>query len=382
VFGIFALGIVAIVIWAGIQAVKYRARKRERAQQVAAASLAAAEDDAAFHPETVRQWAEYLFREAQAAWDARDRDRLAKIVGGDLLQEWKRRLDDFDRKGWHNRVHVKSVKTEYLHLVNRAADQEDRVVVRIEATMDDYVVNKHGQRINHKEGEGTERKLAEWWTLAKRDNAWVLHSIEQEAEGRHNLDQRLVTRPDEDHRLHDEALVALAAQDKVLDGYSIAEVADLDFDGDARAAALDLSLADGRFAPDVLEVAVRRAVAGWVEAVDGEDAALEEVASPGAVQQLLHPNDPSRRTRLVVRGLQLRGVRIAALDAAAQPPAMTVEVHVVGRRYVEDRDTAAVVSGSQSAEVAFTERWQMALNGRDDRPWKVVDAQAPAFAAV
>ena len=55
----------------------------------------------------------------------------------------------------------------------------------------------------------------------------------------------------------------------------VGELVDVDFDGDARAAALDLSVVDGRFAPAVLEAAARRAVAAWAEAVDGDDAALE-----------------------------------------------------------------------------------------------------------
>ena len=42
---------------------------------------------------------------------------------------------------------------------------------------------------------------------------------------------------------------------------------------------------------------------------------------------------------------------------------MTLAVHVRGRRYVEDRDTAAVLSGSRDRETAFTERWTMALDG-------------------
>ena len=93
-------------------------------------------------------------------------------------------------------------------------------------------------------------------------------------------------------------------------GTKIAEVADLDFDGDARAAALDLSLADGRFAPDVLEVAARRAVTAWAEAVDGDDARLRAIATPQAARELLHPGDPSGRTRLVVRGPKVKQIRI------------------------------------------------------------------------
>src|SRR5206468_265102 len=101
-----------------------------------------------------------------------------------------------------------------------------------------------------------------------------------------------------------------------------AEIADLDFDGDARAAALDLSLADGRFAPDVLEVAVRRAVASWAEAIDGEDTALDAVASPEASQQLLYAGDATHSTRLVVRGPRVTRVHIARLDASSEPARM------------------------------------------------------------
>ena len=51
---------------------------------------------------------------------------------------------------------------------------------------------------------------------------------------------------------------------------------------------------------------------------------------------------------------------------------MTIELRVRGRRYVEDRDTAAVVSGSRIARPAFTERWTMALDGEGETPWRLV----------
>src|SRR5439155_18347106 len=120
--------------------------------------------------------------------------------------------------------------------------------------------------------------------------------------------------------------------------------ADLDYAGTARTAALGLANMDGRFAPDVLEAAARRALDAWAEAVDGDDTALAAMATPEAVSELLHPGDPSGKTRLVVRGPQLKKLRIVALDAAAQPPAMTVEAEVAGRRYIQDRDTTSVLS--------------------------------------
>jgi hypothetical protein len=200
-------------------------------------------------------------------------------------------------------------------------------------------------------------------------------SIEQDTEGSHHLDDEIVASPwGDDQRLHDEALVEGAVADKVADGYKISEVADLDFDGDARAAALDLSLADARFGPDVLEAAVRAAVSGWTEAVDGEDDALLAVASPDAAHDLLYPGRGETR-RLVVRGPRVQAMRIVALDAAAEPATMTVEVDVRGRRYVQDRDTAAIVSGDDTREHSFTERWVMSLSGDDKHPWRITDAR-------
>ena len=177
--------------------------------------------------------------------------------------------------------------------------------------------------------------------------------------------------------LRDEALIEGATSDAVPQGTNIADVADLDFKGDARAAALDLSLADGRFAPDVLEVTARRAVTAWAEAVDGDDARLRSVAHGQAVRDLLHPGDPTQRTRLVVRGPKVQKIRITGLDAAAQPPTMSVEVEIEGRRYIEDRDTTAVLAGSQSRETKFTEHWTFALDGDARQPWLIAGVGAP-----
>ena len=83
------------------------------------------------------------------------------------------------------------------------------------------------------------------------------------------------------------------------------------------------AMVDGRFAPDVLEAAARRAVAAWADAVDGDDAALERAATPEAVRELLYAGDASERTRLVVRGPRLRALRITALHADATPREIT-----------------------------------------------------------
>jgi predicted lipid-binding transport protein (Tim44 family) len=127
----------------------------------------------------------------------------------------------------------------------------------------------------------------------------------------------------------------------------------------------------------VLEVAARRAAQAWANAVDGDDAVLHEMADPPAVRDLLHPGDPTARTRLVVRGPQVKRIRIHALDGTATPPTMTVEVDMTGRRYIEDRDTTAVLAGSRRRPTSFTERWTFALEGDEKQPWRIVAVHAP-----
>jgi predicted lipid-binding transport protein (Tim44 family) len=165
--------------------------------------------------------------------------------------------------------------------------------------------------------------------------------------------------------------------DAVPEGTKVSEVAVLQFDGDAQAAANDLSLADGRFAPDVLEIAARRAVQAWAEAVDGQDTKLRRIATPAAAKELLYAGDATGRSRLVVRGPTVNRIRIVGLDAQAEPPTMTVEVDITGRRYLEDRDTTAVLAGSRSRATGFTEHWTMALNGDQEQPWRITAVTAP-----
>jgi hypothetical protein len=203
-----------------------------------------------------------------------------------------------------------------------------------------------------------------------------LGSIEHGAEGAHALEEEIVATPWSDTQaLRDEAITERAVADAA--PARADELTSVDFAGDAHAQALDLSLADGRFAPDVLEIAARRAVRAWATAVDGEDSALEAIADPLAIRELLHPGDASGRTRLVVRGPRVQRLRITHLDATSSLPTMTVEVDLTGRRYIEDRDTTAVLAGSRRRPTSFTERWTFALNGDDEQPWRIVAVDAP-----
>jgi predicted lipid-binding transport protein (Tim44 family) len=377
VVGIVVIGVfVLFVLFLFIQGARYRRRVRERDQRVRTASAEAAEDDTYFAAGELERHAAALFRAAQMAWDARDRAALARLVGPDLLVEWNRRLDDFDRKHWHNRVEVVAEpEVRYVGITNREDDAEDRAVVRITGKLRAYVEDANGRRIMRKGEKDEQITLEEYWTLARRDGQWMVLSIEQRAEGDHQLAEPIVASPwSDDQRLEDEAVTELAVADALPEGFTTADLAQVDFAGDARARALDLSVADGRFAPGVLEAAARRAVAAWAEAVDGDDAALEAVASPDAVGELLYAGDAGRTTRLVVRGPRVKRIQIESVQVEQVPATMIVAVELGGSRYVEDRDTTTVLSGSKDGATTFTERWTLALDGSPEAPWRIVTA--------
>ena len=355
----------------------HKASKRERRVELAAAE--AADEDPDFGPERVRANAKELFLAIQSAWGRSDRQTLRALVAPDLLVEWERRLDDFDRKGWHNHTEpIGEPGIEYVNLHRTGNETTDRVVVKIDARIKDYVTDAYGQHLKRTDSFSEVTRIREFWTLGRRGGRWTLISIEQGKEGAHALEDEIVATPWGDEKaMHDEAMVQAAVADAVPEGTRIAEVADLQFEGDAQSAANDLSLADGRFAPDLLEIAARRAVAGWAQAIDGDDGALRAVATPAAARELLYAGDTSQTMRMVVRGPKVNRIRVVGLDAAAEPPTMTIEVDLSGARYIENRNTTAVVAGSRSKVTGFTERWTLSLTDDVQQPWRITAVTAP-----
>jgi predicted lipid-binding transport protein (Tim44 family) len=80
---------------------------------------------------------------------------------------------------------------------------------------------------------------------------------------------------------------------------------------------------------------------------------------------------------MVVRGPIVNRIRIVSLDASAEPATMIVEVDLTGRRYVENRDTAAVIAGSRTRKTSFTERWTLSLTGDETQPWRITAVGDP-----
>ena len=299
---LFIVAVFVVIILSGAVGVMRQRRKfRLRVARVRSAAAEAAQDDDYLAADRVEKEAADLWLATQSAWDARDQERLSRLVGQDLMVEWRRRLADFERKGWHNRVQVTGAPTvKYVGLVNREDDSQDRVTVHIKGAMTSYVQTSDGQKVLRDGASSEQVSITEYWTLARSGDGWMCVSIEQEAEGGHHLEGQIVATPEADtERIRGQAVTELAVADAVPEGFTTADLAVFDFQGSAREEALDLSVADGRFAPDVLEVAARRAVSAWAEAVDGQDAELAAVATPEALQRLLYGADPSGSTRLV-----------------------------------------------------------------------------------
>lgn len=285
--------------------------------------------------------------------------------------------------GQRGRHHARP-RRRYIGLVNRAGDTQDRVTVAISAQLHSVVRTDGGELINRdvdRDRDG-QIEVCEYWTLNRDGNGWRLESIQQEHEGAHYLDTTIVTAPwSDDARLRDESLVELVDADAPPVATNVSELVSVEFDGTARQKALDLSLADPRCSPDALDVAVHRALDAWAEAVDGDDAGPLAIATPAAAQALLYARaGPHGTARVVVRGPQILRVAITAMHTDRGAPRMEVEVRVCGRRYVEDRDTVAVISGDKDNDTVFAERWTLELDDAASVPWRLV-AATPSWAS-
>ena len=149
--------------------------------------------------------------------------------------------------------------------------------------------------------------------------------------------------------LRDEALVEGAVGDAALPGRATAELVDVDLDerrpragprSEPRRCPLRARRARGRRA-------ARRRGAGPRRSTARTRAAGRRRPRRGRRTALRRGREP--RTRLVVRGPNVTGVRIERIDAGSEPAQDARRRRGKGRRYVEDRDTAAVVAARRTA---------------------------------
>lgn len=213
-----------------------------------------------------------------------------------------------------------------------------------------------------------------FWTLIGNENgSWTVTDFEPMDRGRHYLEDPLPAGPS-DGDLRDDATISLAVADGAL-ATATAELTEVD--APVRRRLLDLSLVDGRYAPDAIAACVREIARAWEAAVEhGEREVLERWTTPEAATQLSRPTPNGLRR---VRNLDVRQVRIEALDTDSDLPTVTVAAELEGIRWLANRHGVGQtpISGSQLRRRSFTEHWTLRFHPHDDSPWILTDVKDP-----
>jgi len=158
-----------------------RIGKRARAVAVAAG------DSSVYGGAVVYAAAAQLFGEVQAGWNARDRDRLARISASGLWSDWSKRMDGYDAAGEHYRAEV--LKGPHLDYVGLLADRE-QVRLRVRAKMRRSLESNKGKRRALPGDRGRRNGFEEYWTLSRCDGEWILWSTRS-----HRSRDKYITEP-------------------------------------------------------------------------------------------------------------------------------------------------------------------------------------------
>lgn len=135
---------------------------------------AAAGSDPPYGVASVEGAAERLFEEMHSAWDAGDRQRLARISDPDLMAGWVRRLDDYAAKGKRQRVSV--LARPRLDYVSLLADRGlVRLRVRAKLRRGFESTDAIPQR-EQKRPVGSKVEVQQFWTLCRAGDDWILYS--------------------------------------------------------------------------------------------------------------------------------------------------------------------------------------------------------------
>ena len=102
---------------------------------------------------------------------------------------------------------------------------------------------------------------------------------------------------------------------------------------------------DTYFGAEAVTGAVRRAVAGWVLAVGGDETALAAVAEPQAAHFLLHPSGGRWQ---VAPGPAVTLIQVWGFEPEAEPPRVRVSWRFTGRRRFIDPGPNATAEGEKT----------------------------------
>jgi hypothetical protein len=213
--------------------------------------------------------------------------------------------------------------------------------------------------------------LGSYWTLVPEGEGWRIDRVESELAGEHYQTDPL---PEEGsaHELHDEATISTAVESAPSGDAAVSELTDVD--GSTKSQLLDLSLVDGRYAPDVIAACTCEITRAWESATFARDQKqLETWCTPEAAAQLFRP--APRRLRRVL-DLEPRRIQITGLDRDSEPPTVSVTVELHGRRWLAD-DWGIRISGSKRRQRDFVEHWTLRLDPSTQCPWRLTDVVDP-----
>jgi hypothetical protein len=206
-----------------------------------------------------------------------------------------------------------------------------------------------------------------YWTLLPEGEGWRVDRVEGEFDGRHYQTDPL-SEEGLDRELHDEATISTAVDSAPSGDVAVAKLTDVDVS--AKSQLLDLSLVDGRYAPDVIAACACEIARAWESAtLAGNRQELERWCTPEAAAQLFHPA-PHRVRRVL--NLETRRIEITTLDPDSEPPTVSVVVKLHGRCWLAD-DWGIKISGSKRRHRDFTEQWTLRLDPSKECPWRLTD---------
>jgi hypothetical protein len=344
------------------QGLRFRGGRMAKRERAVVAAVAEVDPDFALDPAELRRFAVERIAAQREAWRAGDFATIAELLHQTYRYEPGRYTIDYEED-----------PVARVQWAVRAGDDEPwRIVLFVSVQLHRRATSRRVAL--HDLGADEWDLVGVWWTLVRDGDSWRLARVEEQERGLHYRKDPLPNAP-RDAELRDEATVEVATGD----GAAAAAVATLtEADGPVRSRLLDLSLVDGRFAPDAIAACVGEIARAWEAATeDGERAGLGRWSAPDVVDDLCHPTPNGVRR---VRNLAVEQVRIAALDAAHEPPRVELEAHLHGLRWLADlHGSHTPISGTDRHARSFTERWTLELGAAGDgaAPWRLVAVERP-----
>jgi predicted lipid-binding transport protein (Tim44 family) len=332
------------------------AQAHARAAHIEARVDGLAQTDATFDLDALKQRAVWLYVTAQRAWTNRDHATLQRILSPVLYGKWAEELRDYQSRGEVNVVEIVSGPVvELIDVANRAGEVNDTVTFRISATLNDYVRRGNGSYALRKDDSTTP---VEYWTLRKNEaGEWIVASIEQAAEGAHHLTAAIETDGWDQKAVAREAVLEVAEKTSAPGISDILSLTNISWSTDADTAAGDLSLLDGRFDKQVLEVAVEQFLEEWAI----NDGSLD--FTPVRTQN-----------RTVMREAVVTSIEVRSLVSRDPMIIFRVAVGAEGVYYEVDRRTEEVLRGDARKRRPVTFSFDLRLDGPSAKGWTVIAA--------